>query len=451
MTLAPFVPAPHSALPSASDTQPEQHDGNAFTKFEQINKSISAVSAATYSWDIASDDISWNGNLDAVFGQIDTQTLNTGRAYASLLNPDNFTSRFETVMRNTTLDEGQGVPFSIEYSIKPFGRDNDHSIWVEDVGRWYAGSDGRPNSVFGIVRQIDDRHERDQHLQFMGNCDPLTGMMNRGRLTEALGESIESVRAQNLQGAFLIVAISNLEVVNDAYGFEVADEVVTSIGKRLRQVVRTGDVIGRYSGSKFGIILAQANAEELEVAAERFLSIVREQVIETNLGPVWASLSIGALTVPYDNDDATTTMSHAEEALAEAKKQPTDGFVAYEPCEDVESERKLNSRCAVEIVHSLKDQRFTLAYQPIFNVHSQEVEYHEALLRMRCEGGDIVPAGHLVPIAEKLGLIRLIDQAVVSNVLTTLRQHPKASIALNISGVTANDPRWFGKTNRHVI
>ncbi len=458
MTLSPFVPVPQTqqeeATPIAShnngghngDHSDSQNGENNLTaQFSQINQSISAVSAATYCWDIASDQISWNGKLEKVFGPIKTDNVNNGRSYASLLDPDNFTSRFETVMRNTDLDNGNGVPFSIEYSIKPLGRDNDHSIWVEDMGRWYAGQDGRPAKVYGLVRQIDDRHERDQHLQFMGNCDPLTGMMNRGRLTEALGETIESARAQDHLSAFLIVAIANLEVVNDAYGFDVADEVVTSIGKRLRQVVRTGDVIGRYSGSKFGIILSQATQEELEIAAERFLSIAREQVIETDLGPVWASLSIGGLTVPYLSDDAPTTMSHAEEALAEAKKLPTDGFVSFEPSKDVESERKLNSRCAVEIVRSLKDNRFTLAYQPIFNVHTQEIEYYEALLRMKSEDGELIPAGHLVPIAEKIGLIRLIDRAVVSNVLTTLRRYPTTRIALNISGVTANDPRWFEK------
>ena len=62
-----------------------------------------------------------------------------------------------------------------------------------------------------------------------------------------------SARARSC--AFLIAAINNLAVVNDAYGFEIADEVIIAVGRRLRQVVRTGDAIGRYSGSKFGIIL----------------------------------------------------------------------------------------------------------------------------------------------------------------------------------------------------
>jgi diguanylate cyclase (GGDEF)-like protein len=432
-----------------SDLSQKSHnsDDSAHLKvqFERMLKSIGAVGAATYHWNIADDTIEWTGDIDQVFGHVEPPSINTGRSYASLLDPDNFTSRFETVMRNKNNDSGSGVPFSIEYSIKPHGREHELSIWIEDIGRWYAGPDGRPAEVFGIIRQIDDRHERDQHLQFMGNCDPLTGMMNRGRLTEALGETIELAAVEEHSSAFLLVAINNLAVVNDAYGFDVADEVVSTIGRRLREVVRTGDVIGRYSGSKFGIILARAKKEELNIAAERFLTIARQRVIETERGPVWAMLSIGGLTLPYDKADANMTMSLAEEALSEAMRLPSDGFVAYQPSSGRESERKLNSRCAVEIVHSLKENNFRLAYQPVVHAKTKEIVFHEALLRMRCDNGDLVAAGHLVPIAEKLGLIRLIDRSVVFQVLTALRQFPTARIALNISGVTANDPRWFEK------
>ena len=105
------------------------------------------------------------------------------------------------------------------------------------------------------MRRIDDRHPRDQHLSFLGNCDPLTGMMNRGRMAEALGEAIAVAEREGASCAFVVAAINNLAVVNDAYGFEIADEVIIAVGRRLRQVVRTGDAIARYSGSKFGFIL----------------------------------------------------------------------------------------------------------------------------------------------------------------------------------------------------
>ncbi len=191
--------------------------------------------------------------------------------------------------------------------------------------------DGRPSEVFGTVRRIDARHKRDQHLSFLGNCDPLTGMMNRGRMTEALGEAMTVAAREGTSCAFVIAAINNLSVVNEAYGFEVADEVIIKCGRRLRQVVRTGDAIARYSGSKFGLILNNCGEEDLEIAAERFLSVARESVIETERGPVWALLSIGALVLPQNAADANTAMARAEEALTEARRLPSDGYVIYKP------------------------------------------------------------------------------------------------------------------------
>jgi len=443
---SPFIPLPEHQSVSSSDHDPQNTvSHNNESELHRVKRSIASVEAATYHWDLTTDEIVWHGNTTGIFNRINPTKYANGRAYANLLDPDNFTSRFETVMHNHQRDNGSGVPFAIEYSIKPHGRDQDHSIWIEDTGRWYADQDGNPGEVYGIVRQIDDRHKLDQHLQFLSNCDPLTGMMNRGRLAEALDDTIQLARTEKYTCGFLIVSVSNLAIVNEAYGFGIADDVISKIGKRLREVARGEDLIGRCSGSKFGIIMSRATECELKVAAERFLSIARQRVIETEMGPVWAMLSIGGVLLPNNGEGANLTMAHAEEALTEATRQPTDSVVIFKPSQDLVSKRKLNSRCAVEVVHSLKENNFTLAFQPVVNANTKEVAFHEALLRMRSDNGDVVAAGHLIPIAEKLGLIRLIDQVVIYRVLSVLRQFPKANIALNISGVTANDPRWFGK------
>jgi diguanylate cyclase (GGDEF)-like protein len=268
-------------------------------------------------------------------------------------------------------------------------------------------------------------------------------MMNRGRMGEALGEALSVAQHEASCCAFLIAAINNLPVVNEAYGFEVADDVVAATARRLRQVVRTGDAIARYSGSKFGIILNKCDADELQIAAERFLSVARESVIETERGPVWAMLSIGALVLPKHATDVNTAMARAEEALTEARHMPSDGCVIYKPSEQRVSQRSLNARCATEIVRCLKDDRFSLAYQPIVDAKTGNPVMHEALLRMVDVGGVLIEARHLIPVAEKLGLVRLIDRAVVQMSLAALNKYPDARISLNVSGTTATDPRWF--------
>jgi diguanylate cyclase (GGDEF)-like protein len=439
----PATPTPARA---AAPVQPQRPKPRPLdnSELERIRRALHAVEEVAYQWSIESDEIQWSSNAAEVLG-CDGTNIATGRSFAALLDAENFTSRYDTIMRSAATDDGDGVPYQIEYLFRPDGRMGKRALWLEDSGRWFAGTDGRPAEAYGIVRRVDDRHKRDQHLSFLGNCDPLTGMMNRGRMAEALGEAISVAERTGGSCAFVVAGINNLAVVNDAYGFEVADEVIIAVGRRLRQVVRAGDALARYSGSKFGIILNNCTEEELQIAAERFLSVARESVIETERGPVWSMLSIGGLVLPKNAQDANTAMARAEEALTEAKRLPSDGFVLYQPSQRRLSERGLNARCATEIVACLKENRFKLAYQPIVSAKTGEAVMHEALLRMADSDGEVIAAAHLIPIAEKLGLVRLIDRTVVQLAVKTLLDYPEARITFNVSGTTATDPRWFSQ------
>ncbi|MBG1233652.1 GGDEF and EAL domain-containing protein [Aestuariivirga litoralis] len=408
-----------------------------------LDLALKAAGEAAYRWIVETDEIIWSPNVAEVLG-CPSSFVSTGKRFASLLDVENVTTRYETVMNSKARDDGRGVPFQIEYMFKSQGRNNPVSVWIEDAGRWQAGLDGNPKVVFGTVRRVDERHRREQHLNFMGNCDPQTGMMNRGRMTEALGEAIAVATKASTQCAFAIAAISNLALVNEAYGFEIADEVIVAVGRKLRQVMRGGDGIARYSGGKFGIILNDCKEEELEIALSRYLEAIRDSVIETGRGPVWATLSIGAVTLPKYAATASSATSFAEEALSEAQKLPADGYIIFRPSERRNAEREINSRCATEIVTCLKEERFKLAFQPIVDTKTGKTAYHEALLRMRDqETGELITASHLIPVAERLGIVRLVDRAVLQLIMQTLQQQPDAMLTMNISGTTATDPHWY--------
>ena len=412
---------------------------------EDIQRAIKSASEAAYKWTIVSDEISWSENAPDILG-CPVSDVRTGKLFANLLDADNFTTRYETVMNSKSRDDGAGVPYHIEYMFRSEGRGSEKSVWVEDQGRWFAGSDGNPAEAYGTIRSIDERHRRDQHLNFLGNCDPLTGMMNRGRMSEALGEAISVAMKDKRNCAFAIASVKNLSVMNEAYGFDVADEVIVALGRRLRQVMRAGDGIARFSGGKFGIILNECDQAELRIALERFMSIVRDSVIETKHGPVWAMLSIGAVCLPDHASDAGTATTRAEEALNEATRQPSDGYIVFKPSDKRSNERALNARCATEIVQCLKEERFKLAFQPIVIAASGEVALHEALLRMADNTtGELIAASHLVPIAENLGLVRLIDRTVMQMIMKTLNTYPDSRLSMNVSGTTAMDPRWHSQ------
>ena len=422
---------PHIAVPS-----PDAND---------LFKALVAAGDAAYRWNIANDEISWSSNASEVLGCPLTY-ISTGKRFAQLLDVDNFTTRYDTVMNAVATDDGSGVPFQIEYVFRSEGRSRPKTIWIEDQGRWFVGPNGKAREVFGTVRRIDERHKREQHLSFLGNFDPLTGMMNRGRLAEALGDAIAGAARENGHCAFAIAAVNNLDIVNDAYGFEVADEVIVALSRKLRQVMRAGDGCARYSGGKFAFIFNNCPEADLKIALGRLLETVRDSVIETEHGPVWAMLSIGAICLPDQADNASSASSLAEEALSEATKMSSDGYVIYQPSERRQAKRQLNARCAAEIVTCLKEERFKLAFQPIVSAHTGETVMHEALLRMaEGQGEELIAASHLIPVAEQLGLIRLVDRSVTQLILQTLLQYPTARLSMNISGITAMDPRWHNQ------
>jgi diguanylate cyclase (GGDEF)-like protein len=404
-------------------------------------RALGLAGEIAYRWDIATDKVSWSINTQSALG-FDPSIVTTGRHFATLMDNENYFSRYDTVLRSTQRDGGSGVSYEIEYSLKQDETQGILASWIEDHGRWFAGPDGNPAEAIGIMRIANNRHKRDQQMNFLSNCDPLTGMMNRARMGDALGEAIAVATADKLPCAFAIVAVNNLDVMNEAYGFEVADEVIVALGKRLRQVMRMGDGIARYSGSKFGVILNNCKPDELNAALERFMRAVRDSVIETKMGPVWALLSIGAVSLPALGDNSSAAIAHAEEALSEAFRLPGDGFVVFTSSEERNAQRLLNARCATEIVCCLRDGLFKLAFQPVFNAQTREVVMHEALLRMVDTTGALITAGHLVPIAERLGLIRLIDRAVLQLALQTLQTYSDAKLSINISATTVTDPRW---------
>ena len=132
-------------------------------------------------------------------------------------------------MRSTAKDDGAGVPYQVQYALKPTpGSAPLH--WIEDTGRWFAGPDGTPAYAHGVVRVIDARHEQEQRLAYLSRFDALTGEMNRAQMTLVL-ESIlaEAIKLRSSCG-FLLAAIDNLDHINEAYGFNIADEVIAAVG-----------------------------------------------------------------------------------------------------------------------------------------------------------------------------------------------------------------------------
>jgi len=424
------------AAPSA--TSPRGADARDCLRYDEI---LLAANEAAYEWRIDTDALTWAPNATAILGIRDPSLISSGRAYAAMLDPGNAKTRFDAIMRTEVKDDGSGVAYQIEYCLRSAPRSP--KVWIEDTGRWFAGPGGTPIRACGVIRCINARHEHEQQLAYLSRFDGLTGESNRWHLTELLQSTLdESIRAQSSCG-FLLVAIDNLHRINEAFGYEVADEVIGAVAKRLRSRMRAEDRLGRFSGNKFGIVLKNCSPDDLSVAAERFLASVRDDVIVTTVGPVAATATIGGVAAPRHAGNVSEILARVQEALDRAKEKRLGSFVAYQPNPEREAIRRENVRSTDQIVTALNERRILLAYEPVVEAQGRETAFFECLMRIQHADGSVVPAQSVIPVAERLGLVRLIDHRVLELVVDQLIAAPKLRASLNVSPASTTDPDWW--------
>jgi len=403
---------------------------------------LARIGAVSFAWDLRSDAMAWSANAADLLEDIPAEARTTGAGLSALIEPSR-TLRSEAVLHGGGVDRGQGVSYTIEYGLR--ARASADLVWIEETGCWFAGADGRPARAEGLLRVASERHARDEQLRRLAQHDPLTGELNRSHMMASLAETLEEASRFRSQASFLLIGIDHLARINDAFGFEVADEVIVEVARRLRARLRGGDVLARASGNKFGVVLKSCTLDEMAVAADRFLAGIRNDVVPTRSGPVSLTASIGGVGVPRYARTADEAMARAQEALTAAKLRRRGSFQAWKPNAERDAQRKVNIRVTDEIVSALNTRRIVTAYEPVAEAVTGKIAFHECLVRMRQDDGATMLAPDIVPVAERLGLIHLVDQRVLELVVADLADHPQAVLSLNISPETTTDPEWWSR------
>ncbi|MCA1400078.1 bifunctional diguanylate cyclase/phosphodiesterase [Bradyrhizobium sp. BRP56] len=401
---------------------------------------LASLGQATFAWDLASDAIAWSDNVAAVFPDIPVAALASGAELAKLIEPSR-SVRSDALGAPAPVRGGQGVPYRIEYGVRAVT--SAPVIWIEETGCWFAGADGRPARVQGVVRINNERHARDEQLLKLSRHDPLTNELNRTHLIASLAETMEECARFRSSCAFMLIGIDHLARVNDAFGFDVADAVIAEVAKRIRARLRSGDMLGRFSGNKFGLILRNCTVDDTNVAAERFLAAVRDEVVPTKSGPVSVTVSIGAVTIPRHARSAEEAVNRAQETLDAAKSRRAGSFALWKPNVERDAQRRVNIRVTDEIVTALNERRIVIGFEPVVDARLRQPAFYECLVRMEQDDGRALLAPDIVPVAERLGLIRLVDHRVLELAIAELAAAPGVQLSLNISPDTTMDPDWW--------
>jgi diguanylate cyclase (GGDEF)-like protein len=405
----------------------------------QASTILASVGQAAFVWDIATDTLTWSDHAGAVFADLPPAALSRGAEFARLIEPDR-TIR-SAALRLSPSHGADGTQYRIEYGVR--ARVSAPVLWIEETGCWFPGADGKPARAQGIVRINNERRAREEQLLTLSRNDPLTGELNRTHLIAALTETIEEAQRFHISCAFMLIGIDRLARINDAFGFDVADAVISDVAARIRARLRVGDILGRFSGNKFGLILKNCTVDDMNTAAERFLTGIRDDVVPTRSGPVSVTVSIGAVSVPRYARSTEDAINRAHETLDGVKRRRTGSFAIWRPNVERDAQRRVNIRVTDEIVTALKERRVVMAFEPVVAAASRDTAFYECLIRMERDDGRLLLAPDIVPVAERLGLIRLVDHRVLELVVAELANAPGVELSLNISPDTTMDPDWW--------
>jgi diguanylate cyclase (GGDEF)-like protein len=412
---------------------PEADDGAPLSNLVGL---LVASGDLLYEWDLVSDAICWAGQLSETIDISEFDAVATGDRFLSRIHPEDLPHRMIALSNHFA----RGDTFDREMRLRD---DAGQFVWIQERAVVTKSENGKPLSLTGVIRCIADRKRSEEEVSFLSNHDALTGQYNRLRLREALEHTISQSLHRNKRGGMLLVGLDKLNVVSDAYGEETADAIVIAAARRIESCMRSGDVVGRVGFDRFALILNQCAPDELGAIAGRFLSAIRETPMSTPAGPMNVTGSIGISVFPDDAPTAREIVAHADSALRGARRLGCDCYLEYSSMPESGRRQQPDLVVAEQVKQALKENRFTLAYQPIVSTETGEVAFYEGLARMLDEDGKPIAAGGFVPVVEKMGLMRLIDRKVLGLGLDTLERNPDIQLSINVSGLTAVDPIWL--------
>ena len=275
--------------------------------------------------------------------------------------------------------------------------------------------------------------ERDAELRELANHDSLTGLFNRRRFVEELKAEIDDVAVMGHTSALFFIDLDQFKYVNDACGHPAGDRLIRKVADELLRSVRRDDIVARFGGDEFAILIRQIDEEHAGRSGETILANMRRMAHIEEDHVFHIHCSIGATMLSEHNLVQDELINQADVACRESKSAGRNRMSFYEPSEHTERRKNAEVSWMNSLRKAIDDDAFELRFQPINRIDTGETTHHEVLIRLRTEDGKLASPDAFLPSAVRFGLMSEIDFWMIRHAAEAYEKYAKKDDQLKLS------------------
>jgi len=302
---------------------------------------------------------------------------------------------------------------------------------------------------FAVQTDVTLLHQAQMRLAHQASFDDLTDLPNRSLFNDRAAQLVASARRHNQTFALLFVDLDRFKEVNDTLGHSVGDELLQNVARRLQEGLRLEDTVARVGGDEFAVLLPGASRDDAQTVANSLLVRLREPMPLASARHFRPMASIGLAIFPDDGDQPDLLLRNADMAMYGAKVNGRNRLACYTSQMSLANHRAFSIQ--TELAEAISQGQLRVHFQPKCRLEDRALMGAEALVRWERPGHGLVMPGEFIRVAEKTGLLTLLDHWVLGDALRQLglwlkegRWQPDWRLAINqnVADLQRPDMAW---------
>jgi len=270
-------------------------------------------------------------------------------------------------------------------------------------------------TLLNVVGSIKAIYKYTRDLEYYATRDPLTNLYNQRVFWELLGYELGRAQRHNYRFGLLVIDLDNFKHINDTYGHLVGDKYLAQIADTIHGCLRQGDILARYGGDEFSIVLPETDHEQTYMVADRIREALEKMLLVTIDGAkIRGTASIGFAIYPDHAETAKDLFLFADNMTYKAKGLGKNCIIVPTNDDVVEVFQKSNEMSRV-LMQALEERSILPYFQPIVTTDTRRIVCHEVLCRMIVDG-KVTPAAEFIEVAERLGVVNRLDHILMDKV-----------------------------------